>query len=318
MVRGWRVPASARPARRPARPVVPVLAVLCAIVLAGCSAPGSAPEAKGATPAPTLTPAPTKAPPAFGRYVALGDSFTAAPFVPVTDVANGCFRSSANYPALVASTLGAELDDRSCGGAVTANFTASQFPGVAPQFSALDASTDLVTVSIGGNENTLFRRLTGKCPALRAKDPNGAPCEAFMTRGGRDALVSSIVKARPAIVAAVKEISRLAPNAKVLVVGYPQIVSADNRCAELPLATGDYAYAVRVNRALTETMAKAARATGSTYIDIWKASQGHDICSADPWVNGSVNDQKRAARYHPFAAEQQAVATLIEAALAGS
>ena len=96
----------------------------------------------------------------------------------------------------------------------------------------------------------------------------------------------------------------------MLVVGYPQIVSADNRCDQLPLAAGDYAYAEKVNRALTETLRGAAEATGSTYVDVWAASKGHDICSEDPWVNGAVTDQKRAAAYHPFAEEQAAVADL--------
>ena len=60
---------------------------------------------------------------------------------------------------------------------------------------------------------------------------------------------------------------------------------------------------------------KAALATGSTYVDVWTASSGHDICSDDPWINGSVNNERAAARYHPFAKEQAAVADLVTAAL---
>jgi len=101
----------------------------------------------------------------------------------------------------------------------------------------------------------------------------------------------------------------------VLLVGYPQIVDADHVCSKLPLAAGDYAYVERVNRALTEAVEGAAKASGSTYVDVWSASQGHDVCSDDPWINGTVNDQKRAARYHPFAVEQEAVAKLVEAAV---
>ena len=65
-------------------------------------------------------------------------------------------------------------------------------------------------------------------------------------------------------------------------------------------------------------MRLAATATGATYVDVWKASQGHDICSADPWINGSVDHKGKALRYHPFAAEQAAVAELVESTLAGS
>lgn len=53
-------------------------------------------------------------------YVALGDSYAAAPGVPEqTDAA--CGRSSANYPSLVAASRGARLKDVSCSGATTAD-----------------------------------------------------------------------------------------------------------------------------------------------------------------------------------------------------
>jgi hypothetical protein len=66
-----------------------------------------------------------------------------------------------------------------------------------------------------------------------------------------------------------------------------------------------------VNFALTEMLRKAAKASDSTYIDVWTASKGHDICASDPWINGSVDNEKAAARYHPFAKEQAAVAALV-------
>ena len=46
--------------------------------------------------------------PTFTSYTALGDSYTAAPFVPSTDLAEGCLRSNGNYPALLAEELGIE------------------------------------------------------------------------------------------------------------------------------------------------------------------------------------------------------------------
>ena len=256
------------------------------------------------------------APPTGGTYVALGDSFTSAPLVPVTDVASGCFRSSANYPTLLAKKLGLLLEDRSCGGAVTADFTKSQHPGVPAQFSALSKKTDLVTVGIGGNENRLFAQLVGRCPQLGGAEVAGSPCTDAMTRGGKDRLQKAIDRAHPKIVAALREIERRAPQAKVLVVGYPEMITPDHTCAELPLAPGDYPYAAKINKALTDSLERAATKTGATYVDVFSASKGHDICSDDPWVNGATNDQKRAARYHPFAAEQVAVAGLIEDVLA--
>jgi hypothetical protein len=52
-----------------------------------------------------------------------------------------------------------------------------------------------------------------------------------------------------------------------------------------------------------------------TYVDMYAASRGHDICSADPWVNGRVTDRQRALAYHPFAAGMRADAERVLAAL---
>lgn len=289
-----------------------LVGLLVPVLLAsGCSTDDGAPGSAAAA-APSSVPS---APATATRYVALGDSFTAAPLVPTTDVASGCFRSTGNYPTIVARRLGADLDDRSCGGADVANLTTSQFPGVEPQFAALTRDTDVVTLGIGGNENNVFARLTKVCPSLRDQDPDGSPCTAYMTRGGRDVLRGAIVRSRPKVLEAVREIQRRAPRAKVLLVGYPQIVNPENACARLPLAPGDYDYAARVNQELSITLAEVARRTGTTYVDVWTASQGHDICSDKPWVNGAVADERRAAAYHPFAAEQAAVADLVLRAL---
>jgi len=245
------------------------------------------------------------------RYVALGDSYTAAPLVPVTEMAKGCYRSTANYPALVADRLGARLEDRSCGGARTTDFRRNQYPEVPPQLTAVKPGVELVTVSIGGNDERVFSELVVRCTRLRARTPEGAPCQKHMRSIGSDVLLSALRTTRNRVTEVLREVRQRAPKAKLLVVGYPQIISADSRCAQLPLAAGDYAYGEKVNLAMTEVLRSAAKATGSTYVDVWAASQGHDICSDDPWINGAVTDQKRAAAYHPFAAEQVAVADLV-------
>ena len=291
-----------------------LLLALLVWTLAGCSAAGSDPAPGTGSQGGSDSAAAEKKAPTVAKYVALGDSYTAAPLVPVTDVANGCFRSSGNYPTLAAKALGAQLADRSCGGASTSSFFTSQGPGIPAQKTALQADTDLVTIGFGGNDGAVFGTLVGRCPALRGQDPNGAPCRAAMGTGGKDRLLAALRVAQRRLTAVADEAHRLSPQAQVLLVGYPHIVDADHTCAELPLATGDYAYAERMNLALTNAVRGAAKASGSTYVDVWSASKGHDICSDDPWINGTVNDQKRAARFHPFAVEQQAVAELVEQA----
>ena len=292
-----------------ARSIGSTVLLVVAIVLAAAGCSVSADDGSSSKDA--------AAPASRQQYVALGDSFTSAPLVPVTEMAKGCFRSRANYPALVARELGVRLDDRSCGGARTIDFHRSQYPEVPPQLTAVKAGVDLVTVSVGGNDQQVFTKLVSRCTRLRAKDPEGAPCRERMRSMESDVLLSDLRATRSRVTAIVRQVLDRAPDAKVLVVGYPQIISADSMCAQLPLAAGDYAYGERVNRALTEVLRSASKATGATYVDVWAASQGHDICSDDPWVNGAVTDQARAAAYHPFAEEQAAVADLVVDAFRG-
>jgi lysophospholipase L1-like esterase len=250
------------------------------------------------------------------RYVALGDSYTAAPLVPETDLSNGCLRSTQNYPALVAAASpDTELVDVSCSSADSASMVGAQRAGdqaQAPQFDALTEETDLVTVGIGGNDFNLFGTLVGVCPGLRATDPTGAPCEARFTSGGTDQLGRRVEQIGSHVAAIVEGIRDRAPDARVIVVGYPQILPDRGTCPDLlPLADGDVDYARRIVDALTTAIVRAARRSGAEYADVRAATAGHDICADDPWVNGRHTDARRALAFHPFAAEQQAVADLL-------
>src|SRR5215207_7656466 len=88
------------------------------------------------------------------RYVALGDSYSAAPGVLPPDPAAPpqCLRSILNYPHVIASATGAQLTDVTCGAADTGDYRNSQYDGVAPQLDALSKTTQLVTMTIGGND----------------------------------------------------------------------------------------------------------------------------------------------------------------------
>src|SRR5690349_9257544 len=92
------------------------------------------------------------------NYVALGDSYTAGPANAVQDQSpRGCYRSDHNYPHLVAPHLALPVfRDVSCSGAETKDMTSSQSvsppPNPLPQFHALDSSTRVVTLTIGGND----------------------------------------------------------------------------------------------------------------------------------------------------------------------
>jgi lysophospholipase L1-like esterase len=110
------------------------------------------------------------------NYVALGDSFTAGPLIPLQEEPYGCLRSTNDYPKLLHRDLpDLELRDVSCSGADTSDMTNAQGvePGPnPPQFDALDESTELVTVGIGGNDIG-FSSIAEDC---FSPTPLGTPC----------------------------------------------------------------------------------------------------------------------------------------------
>jgi lysophospholipase L1-like esterase len=256
-------------------------------------------------------------PPPVHRYVALGDSYTAAPFVPTIIPANGCYQSTSNYPHLVAAAVHAvDFVDASCSGADTSDVWASQLPGVPPQLDAVTSSTDLVTISLGGNDSAVFATLVYYCPTLAPSDPTGAPCRDAMRAGGQDRLLAAVATTRQSVQKVIAAVRERAPHARIEVVGYPKLLPSQGTCtARIPLATGDSRYVDQVNQRLTWALREAAAQAHVGYVDVWRASIGHDICSADPWINGQYDDPSRAAAFHPFANEQAAVARLIESAV---
>jgi lysophospholipase L1-like esterase len=249
--------------------------------------------------------------PTYHHYVALGDSFTAAPFVPITDVAHGCYRSSNNYPRQLASLLHIEdLKDRSCSGATTAALSTRQPTrdgmAVPPQVDALSVRTDLVTVGIGANNHGLYARMATVCRR------SNQICRLHDRRQLLGAIVDQV---RPALVPALHLIRERAPRARVLLVGYPRLLPSRGGCDRLPRMRGqDRATFRDISLRLRDAMRDAAREAGVEFVDFYAVSSGHDICSRHPWVQGRVGN-RRGAGMHPLAPGQAALARTIEKVL---
>lgn len=294
---------------------VPLVGALLA-TLAACG--GEQSEARADRQSPSASPTATAATetPRIRRYVALGDSFTAAPGVPGARSDDGCLRSSANYPHLLTRLVQVEeLVDVSCGGADTADLTAAQRTSegrVRPQLAALTPSTDLVTLGIGGNDGQLFGSFIGACVRAHAATIPGAPCTARLRPG----LDNKIARIERSVTMVIERIRATAPSARVVVVGYPQLVPASGTCSELPFPPGDYPFARRINEEMTRAVERAAAATDVEYLDLLGPSEGHDVCSEDPWVNGFSGPG--AAPFHPFAVEQAYVAERLAELVAAS
>ncbi|GAB3491911.1 SGNH/GDSL hydrolase family protein [Amycolatopsis cihanbeyliensis] len=260
----------------------------------------------------------------FRHYVALGDSYTSGPLIPLPRLDPvGCVRSTSNYPALLAHKLRVHTyTDVSCGGADTGDMTSPQevFLGPnPPQFDALRPHTDLVTVGIGGNDHGVFGSLVGTCPGLRAEDPTGAPCREHFTEDGVDTILAKISDTRRNVTEVLRGIHERSPRARVLLIGYPRIAPETGYCPNvLPFAEGDYAWLNEVERALNAALENAAAADGdTTYVDTFGPSRGHDACQprGTAWVNGQHRKLLAAAEYHPYLTGMRGVAGVTYAQL---
>jgi lysophospholipase L1-like esterase len=244
--------------------------------------------------------------PGSWKYVALGDSYTAGPFIPFVNLTSGaCLRSSNNYPHVLATWFAtSDLTDVSCSGAQTAAMTSPQqtFTGVVrAQFDALSADTDLVTLGIGGNDFGLFGSITSTCPRLKDSDPAGYPCRRHFTVSGVDTLLRDARSIGARVGAVVSDIRERSPHARILVLGYPRITSAQGSCQAQFLADGDSRWANRVEVMLNSSIRRAVTAHGGRYVDLYPSTRGHSACAGDrAWVNGPVTDPFRAVAYHPF------------------
>ena len=274
----------------------------------------------------TLPVASAEAGPRFTEYVALGDSYTSAPFVPLPDLLSlGCARSYSNYPKMLAAALHVDrFTDVSCGGADTTNMTQPQstiLGTAAPQFDALTPTTDLVTLGIGGNDFGVFGSIIDTCPGLRASDPTGAPCKEHFTVDGVDTLRAKIAQTQTRIAAVVAGIRARSPEATILLIGYPKIAPEHGTCPSiLPFADGDYTYLYSIEQELNAAVSTAAAAGGATYVDTFGPSTGHDACAPDgqAWIQGKDVNLLRALNYHPRYEGQAGVASLTYKTLTGT
>ncbi|ORT61390.1 SGNH/GDSL hydrolase family protein [Streptomyces sp. CB03238] len=249
------------------------------------------------------------------RYVALGDSYASGAGVP-DQVDSACTRSNRNCPALVDAALAPTAHkDVTCGGATTVHMTSAQNSSAPPQFDALSADTDLVTLTIGGNDIG-FAGIIVRCVTLGLFNLAGSPCKNSYTWTGTDRLAATIDATAPKIAATIDGIRERAPRARVLVTGYPAILPDDgtNCPSVVSIAKGDAPWLRDTHKRLNTMIAAQAAANGAVYVDTYTASIGHDACkpTATRWMEPLVTNA--AAPFHPNAAGEAAMAGAVLAA----
>ncbi|MEW2068226.1 SGNH/GDSL hydrolase family protein [Streptomyces sp. NPDC007346] len=218
-------------------------------------------------------------------YVALGDSYSSGVGAGSYD-GSSCKRSSRAFPALwAAANSPASFHFAACSGARTNDVTSGQL-------GQLNASTDLVSISIGGNDAG-FADVMTTC-VLQSE----ATCLNRVATAR--AYVDSTLPARlDSVYAAIKA---KAPSARVVVLGYPRFYQLGGGC----LAGLSEAERSAINGAsdhLNTATAKRAADHGFTFGDVRPAFTGHEICSSNSWLH-SVNWLNIGESYHPTAAGQ--------------
>ena len=236
-------------------------------------------------------------------YVAMGDSFSAGPFIGTmrTDP-QGCARSHDNYPAFLADWLDVEsYTDVSCSAATTADLYApmTMYDGATtgPQLDAVSEDTDLVTLGIGGNDFGIYDSL------IRCQEGPAAGCDVGRLRTDARKVAGRVEQA-------VRRIVEVAPDAAVYVVGYPDILPTEGTCRAVGASAEVLGPVTEVAGLLNDSLAKGAEAAGASYVDMEAVSEGHDVCAKGrAWVNGPRFRAGVAAPFHPKINGMRAVAS---------
>jgi lysophospholipase L1-like esterase len=254
-----------------------------------------------------------------GRYVALGDSFTAGPLIPNQLLSPlGCLRSDQDYPHEVQRALAFDqFADVSCSGADTGDMTSEQgvWPGPnPPQFNALTTGTSVVTLGIGGNDIG-FSGIIEDCASL---SPFGSPCRNRYVVNGVDQLAVRIQQTAPKVAAVIQGIHQRSPGADVFVVGYPTILpDRGYGCwPSMPIAWLDVPYLRSTHKSLNAMLAQQAQANGAIYVDVYTPSIGRDVCtgSGTRWVE-PILPANPAAPVHPNARGMDGMAAVVVGAI---
>ncbi|MFD7559181.1 SGNH/GDSL hydrolase family protein [Streptomyces sp. NPDC059447] len=222
----------------------------------------------------------------FG-YVALGDSYSSGVGAGNYDGASGnCKRTTRAYPALWAAAHAPQtFSFAACSGARTGDVLSGQL-------GPLNSGTDLVSITIGGNDAG-FSDVMTTC-VLQSE----ATCVARVNQA--KAYVDSTLPGQ--LDQVYNAISGRAPSAHVVVLGYPRFYKLNGTCVT-GLTEGERSAINGAADYLNAAIAKRAANHGFTFASVAGAFTGHEICSGDAWLH-SVNWLNIGESYHPTAAGQ--------------
>lgn len=276
-----------------------LIATTVLAMVAACSSGGSDAAGPSATPSIGGAASPTAAAPTADGVVALGDSYTAGPGIDPQQQDGGlCGRSQQNWATLLGTSLDRPVLDLSCSGATTADLTSTLASGSVP------ADAGLVTVSAGGNDGGLFLSL------IRACTTGTDACGTF----ARDEVPQVLGTTTSALTTLLEKARSTAPQARVVLVGYPRIMPATGTCAAVAIPSTAVTDVVGAESALDAALASAARAADVPYVSLRGPSEGHDACAgAEAWTNGIAPEAGDGIVFHPNARGMAAIAPIVAA-----
>ncbi len=208
------------------------------------------------------------------EYVALGDSYASGVGAGHYDTASGdCKRSTLGYPALSqAAHSEYTLKDVSCSGATIADVRANQL-------SAVNSGTDIVTLTVGGND-AQFTTVVQDC--LLQTDSYCKTATMWMSSYATNQMVTELA-------GLYKDVKARAPQARIIVLGYPQALSSTGTCPVIDLSAAKRTYMNGFADALAQGTKAAAAQQSVTFVDVRDTFKGHGACGADSWINDLNN-----------------------------
>jgi lysophospholipase L1-like esterase len=236
------------------------------------------------------------------NVVALGDSTAAGTgagdYEPGTE--RTCYRSRNSASTIIAEEFrqrGTEVDyvNVTCSGAAIADLRRT-FKGEPPQLDALRQDTDLVTLTIGGNDIDLA---TFGLACLQS-DCTGAASTAILDR---------IPGVTPTLGDLLAEINQRSPGAQIILTGYGRIVTdapnppgvaLDPICGAGLLTNQERASGGRIFAALDTALSQAAQSAKASGINVSFASPYQDSTTLRPEFAGHSLCESTAPFYRGF------------------
>ncbi|MFI6121260.1 SGNH/GDSL hydrolase family protein [Streptomyces sp. NPDC051064] len=220
------------------------------------------------------------------NYVALGDSYSSGVGAgSYTSESGDCKRSTNAYPYLWKNANApSSFTFVACSGATTASVSSGQL-------GALSSSTTLVSLTAGGNDvgfADVMQTCVLQSEATCVARVNTAVSEMENVLPGRlDSLYAGI-RSR-------------APQAQVVVLGYPRFYKLSGTCIA-GLTETERGAINNASDVLNGVLAKRAADAGFTYSSVVDEFTGHELCSGDAWIH-SVSIPVTNS-YHPKAIGQ--------------